>query len=228
MSKQVTSDGLPATQPLARYRVPSGEAQSELVIKNSVFIGNIGHAANVEAAQAFVERIRAKYPDANHHAWAYRITPGPQGLIGSSDDGEPGGTAGRPMLAVLEGSGLCEVAAVGTRYFGGIKLGTGGLVRAYGGVAREALQQLVTVERVLHHLACITIDYTLYGNLQYLLPRREVKIEDTAFTDRVTMLLAVPHERVAEVAAMLSELTNGQVILGEHWVEDRYYESAYS
>lgn len=226
MSKQGTGDASQAAQRPARYRVPAGEAQSELTIKNSVFIGNIGHAADVEAAQAFIERIRAKYPDANHHAWAYRIAHGPQGLIGSSDDGEPGGTAGRPMLAVLEGSGLCEVVVVGTRYFGGVKLGTGGLVRAYSGAARAALDQLATVERVLHHAARITIDYTLYGNLQYLLPRHGVKIEDAVFADRVTMLVAVPHERVSEVTTLLNELSNGQIALDACWVEDRYYESA--
>jgi uncharacterized YigZ family protein len=215
-----TTSGL--SSPLTHYRVPADDAQSELVIKNSVFIGNIGHAASVDAAQAFIACIRAKYPDANHHAWAYRLTVGPQGLIGSSDDGEPGGTAGRPMLAVLEGSGLVEIVVVGTRYWGGIKLGTGGLVRAYGGVAREALTKLPTSERVLHRLARVTVDYTLYGHLQYQLPKYGVKFMGESFAERVNLDIAIPFEHVIEVQALFQEMTNGQVRLDEHWIGERY------
>ncbi len=209
-------------QPLLHYRVPCGEAQSELVIKNSVFIGTAGHAPDVEAAQAFVARVRAKYPDANHHAWAYKLGEGPKALIGSSDDGEPGGTAGRPMLSVLMGSDLCEVVVVGTRYFGGIKLGTGGLVRAYSSAAREVLKKLPTALRVLHWLARITVDYGLYGNLQYLLPRYAVRVQDVQFADQVTLVLAVPHERLDEVHRLLAELTNGQVALRSNLLESLY------
>ncbi len=205
-----------------RYRVPAGVARSESVIKNSTFIGTIGRAEDVAAAEAFVERVRAEFPDASHNAWAYRITGGPQGLIGSSDDGEPGGTAGRPMLAVLEGSGLLEIVAVGTRYFGGTKLGTGGLVRAYSGAVREALAELAVEVRVLHRLARITVDYGLYGNLQYLLPRDGVIMEDPAFAERVSMLLAVPYDRWDAVARRLSELTNGDIDLERCRVGERY------
>ncbi|NLG49373.1 MAG: YigZ family protein [Chloroflexi bacterium] len=212
--------------PLLRYRIPVGEAEGQLEVKNSVFIGTAGHAADVEAAQAFIQRVREAYPDANHHAWAYRLTPGPQALIGSSDDGEPGGTAGRPMLAILEGSGLVEVVVVGTRYFGGIKLGTGGLVRAYSAAAREALQSLPTQELVLHRLARITIDYSLYGTLQYTLPRYGVRIEDEQFTENVTLVLVVPYDRTEQVAALLREWTNGQIALEEMWFEERYQPAA--
>ncbi len=208
--------------PVLRYRIPAEEAQSELVIKNSTFIGIVGHASEAEAAHAFVARVRATYPDANHHAWAFRITEGPQAVIGSSDDGEPGGTAGRPMLAVLEGSGLREVVAVCTRYFGGIKLGTGGLVRAYSGAVREALKTLPTLECVLHRLASIAIDYALYGNLQYLLPKYGVKIEEALFSDIVTMSLAVPYERADQVAGLLRDLTGGRIAMEEQWQGERY------
>jgi len=132
------------SQPVLSYRIPAGEGQSELVVKNSVFVGTVGHAPTVEGAEAFITTIKTRYPDANHHAWAFVIDGGPQGAFGSSDDGEPGGTAGRPMLAVLQGSGILQVVVVGTRYWGGIKLGTGGLVRAYSVVAREALKALLT------------------------------------------------------------------------------------
>jgi uncharacterized YigZ family protein len=206
------------------YRVPAGRAQSETVIKNSVFIGDAARVCDPEEAQAFVAQIRALYPDANHHAWAYRISADPQGLIGSSDDGEPGGTAGRPMLAVLEGSGLCQVVAVVTRYFGGTKLGTGGLVRAYGGAVREALKLLPTQELVLHRVACFSVDYGLYGHLKYLLPRHETQIDREEFGEQVKLEIIVPHDRAAVLGALLQELTNGAVDLEACWIGDRYVE----
>jgi uncharacterized YigZ family protein len=205
-----------------RYRIPAAEAQSEQVIKNSIFIGTVGHAPTVEAAHEFVARVRATYADANHNAWAYRMGIEPQAPFGSSDDGEPGGTAGRPMLAVLEGSGLCQIVAVGTRYFGGTKLGTGGLVRAYSGAVREALHELPTVERVLHHVAEITVDYALYGNLRYLLPKHDVITENEQFTDQVTLRIAVPHHRTGELGLLLRELTNGDILLADGWISHHY------
>lgn len=205
-----------------RYRIPIGMAQSEIEAKNSIFVGTVGPAPDVAAAQAFVQRVRERYADANHNAWAYRIDEGPHGALGFSDDGEPRGTAGRPILAILDGSGLLEIVAVVTRYFGGIKLGTGGLVRAYGGAAREALKGVPTAECVLHRLARIEIDYTLYGTLQYTLPRYNVIIDDVQFTDRVTLDLAVPYHRVSDVTTLLRELTNGQVMLDQRWRGERY------
>ena len=213
----------PSSQPILCYRVPAGEGQSELVIKNSIFIGTAGHAPTAEASEAFVASIVRRYPDANHHAWAYKIEGGPQGSFASSDDGEPGGTAGRPMLAILEGSEILEVVVVGTRYWGGIKLGTGGLVRAYSGAAREALQVMPTVERKLYRLATLAIDYTLYGSLRYALPKYGVRTEDETFTDRVALSLAVPYDRAAEVAALVREMTNGSVELETLWQGQRYY-----
>lgn len=205
------------------YRIPVGVAQSELLIKKSVFVGTVGHAPDVMAARAFIGQVRKKYADANHNAWAFKIDQDPQALVGSSGDGEPGGTAGLPMLSVLKGSGLCEVVAVVTRYFGGIKLGTGGLVRAYSGAVREALADLPTAERLLHHVGQITIDYGVYGNLKYLFPKHGVKVEDESFADKVTLRMAVPYDRTDEVAALLRDLTNGQVVLDENRLEDRYY-----
>ena len=207
--------------PIVRYRIPAGEAQGELRVKGSRFIGTAGHAPSAEAAEAFIARVRARYPDADHHAWAFWLGGRSQGM-GSSDDGEPGGTAGRPMLAVLQDSGLHEVVVVGTRFFGGIKLGTGGLVRAYSDAAREALRKLPTQECVLHHIGRINIDYSLYAALEHLLPRYGVKVEEALFADQVSLLLAVPHEQAEEFARLLSELSKGQVTLAGSWLEDRY------
>ncbi|OGO05990.1 MAG: YigZ family protein [Chloroflexi bacterium RBG_13_56_8] len=192
------------------------------MVKGSTFLGTVGHAQDVDAAHSFIQRVRDTYPDANHHAWAFRISEGPQAVIGSSDDGEPGGTAGRPMLAVLEGSGLREIVVVGTRYFGGIKLGSGGLVRAYTHVAREAVKALPIAERVLHQLVRITVDYAVYAKLEYLLPQHGVKVEGQEYSDVVVLSLAVPYERYEQVSDLLRELTNGQVVLEEHRLGHRY------
>ncbi len=205
-----------------RYRVPVGKAQSELIVKNSTFICSLAHAPSVAAAQAFVAEITRLHADASHNAWAFKLTTGPQGVIGSSDDGEPGGTAGRPMLAVLAGSGLCEIVAVVTRYFGGTKLGTGGLVRAYSAAVRKALKSLDTKELVLHHMARISVDYGLYNNLKRLLPRQGVSIQEEIFAAAVTLLVAVPYDRAKETDALLRKLTDGRIRLNEQWLQSRY------
>lgn len=206
------------------FRVPNGRAGAELVIKNSVFIGNVARASSPEEAANFIKEIRQRYLDATHHAWAYRITGGPQAVIGFSDDGEPGGTAGRPMLTVLEGQDLREVVAVGTRYFGGIKLGTGGLVRAYSGCIQAALERLPVAEAIYHAVARITVDYPLYGSLAYFLPRQGVLVDEEIFADRVTLTLSVPHHVFDTLAGYLRELTQGAVILSECCIGGRYVQ----
>jgi uncharacterized YigZ family protein len=205
-----------------RYTIPTGQASAELVIKNSVFVGTIAHASNATLAHAQIDRVRSRYTDADHNAWAYIITGGSQAEIGSSDDGEPGGTAGRPMLAVLEGHGLVEAVAVGTRYFGGIKLGAGGLVRAYGECVRRALDTLPVAEMVYYHRAVISVDYALYGMLKYALPRHGVLLDDETFRVVVDLTISIPPEALEAVAGLLSEASNGRVRLPEH-IEGGHY-----
>jgi uncharacterized YigZ family protein len=208
--------------PVPRFLIPAGEASAEITIKNSVFVGTVAHVADAIAALETVERMRRRYPDANHHAWAYAITGGPQAQIGSSDDGEPGGTAGRPMLAVLQGSALVEAVAVGTRYFGGIKLGTGGLVRAYSDCIRAALERLPVAEMVYHCRAAITVDYGAYGSLKYRLPRHGVRIEEETFGEHIRLSLGILPENVDALTELLRESTAGQVILSE-CIQGGYY-----
>lgn len=203
------------------FTVPDGVASTASIVKNSRFIGTLGRAEDPDAARAFVAAVSQSYADASHNAWAFRIGPGPQAELGFSDDGEPGGTAGRPMLAMLEGSGLCQVVAVGTRYFGGTKLGTGGLVRAYGGCVRDTLAVLPTIQMVLHHTVQLQVDYAVYGQLCYHLPRLGVKIENPQFTDTITLTLAAPTGARDETASLLQELTNGQTIITA-WTGHRY------
>ncbi|MBM3188257.1 MAG: DUF1949 domain-containing protein, partial [Chloroflexi bacterium] len=117
-----------------------------------------------------------------------------------------------------EGSGLVQVVAVVTRYFGGVKLGTGGLVRAYGGAVREALKTLDTAERVLHQIAALEVGYDLYGTLRYQLPRLGVVTQDERFADTISMTIAIPYDRAHEVRALLQELSSGQIALDQRRV----------
>ena len=220
MSIELPNTLLPPNGHNPRYRVPAGSAQSELVVRGSVFIATVDHSPSVDHAKVLVSQIAEAHSDASHNAWAFQITRGPQALVGSSDDGEPGGTAGRPMLAVVQGSGLCEIAAVVTRYFGGTKLGAGGLVRAYSNAVRQVLNELSTVELVLHHVARLVVDYGLYGNLKYLLPRLGVQMRDERFTDRAILEVAVPYDRLDELSNLLRDMTNGQTVLSEALTRD--------
>ena len=204
------------------YRVPTGSGEAELVVKGSRFIGTVGPASDAEGALRFIEDVRRRYPDATHHAWAYRLPGTPQEIIASSDDGEPGGTAGRPMLAVLAGDGIYEVVVVGTRYFGGVKLGTGGLVRAYGAAARAALESAPMGIKGLHRIASLRADYALLGPLRYEIEQHGAEVIDIAYTEDVRLEIAVPEAAWAALAAALRDLSNGAIALEDQVVATRY------
>jgi uncharacterized YigZ family protein len=203
------------------YRVPIGESTHESFVKNSRFIGTASLAGSVTEARNYIKNLCDRYTDADHHAWAYKVGA-LAGIVGSSDDGEPGGTAGRPMLAVLEGSGLYNVVVVGTRYYGGIKLGPGGLVRAYSGIARQALTALSQREYVLHHLASLELDYVWYHGVQRLAEQTGCRMLDTEFGASIRVVLAVPTRNIDLVASTLADLTNGHVVLQQHWLSEQY------
>lgn len=205
-----------------RFSVPAHAVRAEMEVKGSLFVATLDRVRDEEGARAFIAAVGERYYDASHNAWAFRITGGPQALIGSSDDGEPGGTAGRPMLAVLTGAELCQVAVVGTRYFGGTKLGTGGLVRAYGGVVRQALAGLSAREIVLHSIVTITVPYGAYGQFRYELPRHRVRILDEAFAGDVRLTLGIPHAQLESIGALLQGLSNGGIELDGESLEKRY------
>ncbi|HXV13544.1 MAG TPA: YigZ family protein, partial [Candidatus Krumholzibacteria bacterium] len=136
-------------EPGRRYPVPARGVRVEDRIEKSRFIASAARAESAREARAFVDALRAEFPDATHHCFAFVAgPPGSTSAVGSSDDGEPAGTAGRPMLSVLLNSGVGEIVVVVTRYFGGVKLGKGGLVRAYTGAVQHVLRELETMERV--------------------------------------------------------------------------------
>ena len=209
-------------QEYEQYRMLSKGAQAELVEKKSRFIATIRPVSSEEEAVAFIEEMKKKYYDARHNCSAFVI--GSKGeLTRSSDDGEPSGTAGRPMLEVLTGSGIRNIAAVVTRYFGGVLLGTGGLVRAYSGAVKMALEQCETITRRSGVQMLIKTDYNGVGKIQYLLGSKDVVIQDSVYAADVQMTVLVPIEEYDRLCKELVEATNGRVGLEE--VEKLYYDA---
>ena len=196
--------------------------QGEIVEKKSRFIANIFPVTTEEEALEKITAMRKKYYDARHNCSAFVI--GSKGeLTRSSDDGEPSGTAGRPMLEVLTGSGIRNIAVVVTRYFGGVLLGTGGLVRAYFGAVKMALEQCETITRRYGVQMLIKTDYNGVGKIQYLLGSKDVVIQDSVYAADVQMTVLVPIEEYDRLCKELVEATNGRVGLEE--VEKLYYDA---
>ena len=191
--------------------IPAAETRVELTVVNSRFIATIAPAFSVDEARAFVGRVRAEFSDASHNVPAYVIGHGATTIAHCHDDGEPSGTAGRPMLAVLQGSGLGDVALVVTRYFGGTKLGTGGLVRAYGDAARAALAALPRAAKVATVTALIETPYPLLERLRLLVAAHGGQTFDEEFAAAITLTIRFRAEQFDAFAAALSELSHGAV-----------------
>jgi uncharacterized YigZ family protein len=165
----------------------------------------------VDEARAFVARIKGEFADASHNVPAYLIGHGSTVIAHCHDDGEPSGTAGRPALAVLQGSGLGDVAIVVTRYFGGTKLGTGGLVRAYGDAVREVLQVLPRAEKVPTHTVLVATPYSFFERIRLAVEAHHGQILDEAFAADVTVTARFPVERLPPFQAALQELSSGAI-----------------
>lgn len=193
--------------------VPAERARVEIRVSNSRFIASAAPAASVEAARQFIAELRAEMPDANHHVYAYIVGHGATVSEGMSDDGEPSGTAGRPVMAVLRGSGLGDVAVVVTRYFGGTLLGTGGLVHAYGAAAKEVLAALPREEKIERQVLEVLLPYTAYELARRLVAAHSGAIQEEIFAADVTLRVLLPVSEVAMVTTDLQELTAGQAIV---------------
>ncbi len=196
---------------MANYLIPAAETRVELRIVNSRFIATAGPVFDVDAAKAFVERIRAEFADATHNVPAYVVGHGNRVIAHCSDDGEPSGTAGRPALAVLQGSGLGDAAVVVTRYFGGTKLGTGGLVRAYSESVREVLRALPLAERVPTHTVLVAVPYSLFERTRLLVAEHGGDILDETFAGDVTVTARFSQARFDAFQGALQEASAGQV-----------------
>lgn len=187
------------------YRFTYRGGTGELTEKKSRFIATVAPIASEEEALRFIEKVKKQYWDARHNCTAFTLGSRHQ-LTRCSDDGEPAGTAGRPMLDVLLGEDIHDTAVVVTRYFGGTLLGTGGLVRAYSGAVQEGLKNAVILERRSGVRLEIGSDYGDIGKIQYLLGQRQIPLLQSSYTDRVTLEALVPEE---DLAAFLSDVTEG-------------------
>lgn len=197
-----------------RYPIPAARHRAVEEIKHSRFFTTLGHAPTLDAARAFIAEVRGEFADATHNCWAYVVgPPGTTTQIGMSDDGEPHGTAGRPMLTVLLHSGIGEIAAVVTRYFGGTLLGTGGLVKAYSGGVQLALATLPLAERRPTVTLDLVVEYSAVTPLQRLLPDYEATVLGQEFAADVTYRLRLPAEHVDLFTAQVIELTHGQALV---------------
>ena len=197
-----------------KYKILYKEGEAEISEKKSRFIAHIAPAQTEEEAQAFIEKIKKQYWDARHNCWAYSIGE-KQPALRCSDDGEPSGTAGKPMLEVLTGQELHNVVAVVTRYFGGTLLGTGGLVRAYSSSTQAGIRASVIITRIRGLKLNIKTDYNGLGKVQYILGQRGIKLIDSIYTENVELSVLLPLGEVKTVEAEITEGTNGRVKMEE-------------
>jgi len=197
---------------LDQYFTVKKEGSDEIIIQRSRFIGYVRRVETEEAAQSFIQEIKKKHHDATHNCSAYMIGEHDQ-IQKANDDGEPSGTAGVPMLEVLKKQGLKDTAIVVTRYFGGIKLGAGGLIRAYGNTTSQAIQTTGIVKRQLMQGFLITVDYTLLGKLENVLRNSEHILESIDYLEQVAFLVYVKKENSQAFLDWIIDLTNDQAVI---------------
>ena len=204
--------------------IPLEAVETEITVVNSRFIVSLAPVNSVEDARDFISEIKKRYPDASHHVPAFVIGHGKSIIAHCSDDGEPSGTAGRPALAVLQGSGLGNVVVVVTRYFGGTKLGTGGLVKAYGDAVREVLKQVKFATLLPTTTLVLVTPYRLYDQVVRLMESHDAVVLETEFLEDVIVTLRLKDEEVQAFTNMLGNLSSGQ---GEPIVVDQNPESVF-
>ena len=197
---------------LEKYKTVYEGGEGEIIEKKSRFIATVRPVNTEEEALAFIEEMKKKYWDARHNCYVYSVGKNRE-YTRCSDDGEPSGTAGRPMLDVILGEDIYNVAVVVTRYFGGVLLGTGGLVRAYSKAVQEGFRESRIIEK--KHGICLTVttDYTGIGKIQYIAGERGIPVLGSEYTDKVIMKLLIPSEDVDNVQKAVTEGTNGRAIM---------------
>lgn len=194
---------------MTEYFIPTGTSETEFTEKRSRFIGHVWRVDSEQEARARIEEMRKKHYDARHNCWCYRLRDG--GTERYSDDGEPQGTAGQPMLNVFQREGVENVCCVVTRYFGGILLGAGGLTRAYGRAAKDALDAagISVVRRWVQ--AVLTIPYPLFERIKLELEQAEGRLEGAEYAAAVTLQVLLPDDKLDSFTASIIELTAGSV-----------------
>ncbi|AYA42263.1 IMPACT family protein [Xenorhabdus nematophila] len=196
------------------YLIPAASVSFTEEIKKSRFITLLEHTSGVDEAKLFIQSIKEHYPDARHHCWAFVAgAPDDSQQLGFSDDGEPTGTAGKPMIAQLIGSGVGEITAVSVRYFGGIKLGTGGLVKAYGNGVQQALKLLGTEYKVPQKLYQLRCEYSHISMVEQLLQQFSGQVIASDYAENVTLQISLPATLVGEIGDKLRDLSRGVLSL---------------
>ena len=193
------------------YKTVKNEANAMMIEKKSKFISSICPCETEEEALEFLKKIKSQYPDATHNVYAYVIDE--NNIFRYSDDGEPQGTAGMPVLDTIRKEGIVDVCVVVTRYFGGTLLGTGGLVHAYGTSARQGLIEAKIIERTLCNIVSVKVDYTLVGKIQYKISSDNLITEDTQYSDDVTFYVCCLMDKTQKFIDDIVDLTNGKAVI---------------
>ena len=194
-----------------RYPIPAALFRCEIEVQRSRFIASVQAVATTDEAQAFISAIKSEFPDANHNCWAYLVgPPGKSDCIGLSDDGEPHGCAGKPILTCLQHSGLGDLVMVVTRYFGGIKLGKGGMVKAYTAAAQAALDQLPRGEKIEWRQFVACFDYSLFTLFERALADFGAEVLASDYSDRIRISLRLPVEYEESFRCKFADLSAGQ------------------
>ena len=196
------------------YLVPANKVEIEQEIKKSRFIATVVHATDKESALRFIEDISKKHAAASHNTYAYVIgNPNGGAVVGFNDDGEVGGTAGKPILSVLQMRGIGDVVAVVTRYFGGTRLGAGGLVRAYSGTITMALDELQLKEHVDLIEVSIKVGYEFESGVRNLFEKMDLVIKDVIYTEGVEIKSDIPESILAELESDIQNATRGKAVI---------------
>ena len=193
---------------MGSYRIPASEGKSEYIEKRSVFLGRVKHVESEEEARAFIAQIKKEQRDARHNCWCYTLRDGPERY---SDDGEPQGTAGIPMLELFRKAEVTNAVCVVTRYFGGILLGTGGLFRAYTRAAKDALDAAGIEEVVPKAVFSLSCPYALTDRIKTELPSFEAAILNTEYGEKVVMTVSLPERNKESFPDRIFDVTNGIV-----------------
>lgn len=193
------------------YEVPLEKIRREIMIKNSRFISTLAPVYSVEEARTFIQAIKSEFSDATHNVPAYLIGYGNSMTAHCNDDGEPSGTAGKPALSVLKGSGMGNIAVVVTRYFGGTKLGTGGLVKAYSEAVKQVINDVPRAIQIEGATFKINVSYNLYNKLLSEFERMKVKIIEKNFTADISLTLFVEDTMIEQFNSVVKNLSAGDI-----------------
>lgn len=192
------------------YKTVAKISESLTVEKKSKFIASVFPVDSEKQALEYLASVKSKYPDATHHVYAYIIDE--NNIFRYTDDGEPSGTAGMPVLDTIRKEGIVDVLVVVTRYFGGTLLGTGGLVHAYGASAKEGLLKSEIITRCLCNIVSVTVDYSLSGKIQYEIASQNYILDNTVYDENVTFFICVTPDKTEKLLCDFKNLTNGKAI----------------